>query len=123
MCCKIYFISKSFLVIKLFSLSLLYGSSSNIQVFQVILSDRHHGVDACLMLLYNIIQLWWVVGLTCRCNLSNIMPDSISYDSMGWGITCFVLFCFKGDNHCVPQHTKDGFCCLIILTTMGLGKL
>ena len=28
------------------------------------------------------------VGLTCRCHLSNIMPDSIFYDSMGWGITC-----------------------------------
>ena len=23
------------------------------------------------------------VGLTCRCHLSNIMPDSIVYDSMG----------------------------------------
>ena len=28
------------------------------------------------------------VGLTCRCHLSNIMPDSIFYDSMRWGITC-----------------------------------
>ena len=28
------------------------------------------------------------VGITCRCHLSNIMPDSIFYDSMGWGITC-----------------------------------
>ena len=31
------------------------------------------------------------VGLTCRCHLSNIMPDSIFYDSMGsmgWDITC-----------------------------------
>ena len=42
------------------------------------------------------------VGLTCRSHLSNIMPDSIFYDSMGWGITCrffsyffFVsVFCF-----------------------------
>ena len=33
------------------------------------------------------------VHLTCRCHLSDIMPDSIFYDSMGWGITC--LF-FKG---------------------------
>ena len=30
------------------------------------------------------------VGLTCRCHLSNIMPDSIFYD-MGWGITCLFL--------------------------------
>ena len=28
------------------------------------------------------------VGLTCRCHLSNIMPDSIFYDNMGWGLTC-----------------------------------
>ena len=61
------------------------------------------------------------VGLTCRCHLSNIMPDSIFYDSMGWGITCRLYF-FKGDNHCLPQHKRDGFSCLIIITPMGLGK-
>ena len=32
------------------------------------------------------------VGLTCRCHLSNIMPNSIFYDSMGWGITFFFFF-------------------------------
>ena len=32
------------------------------------------------------------VGLTCRCHLSNIMPDSIFYDSMGWRITCVSVF-------------------------------
>ena len=26
------------------------------------------------------------VSLTCRCQLSNIMPDSIACDPMGWGI-------------------------------------
>ena len=31
------------------------------------------------------------VGLICRCHLSNIKPDSIFYDSMGWGITCLFL--------------------------------
>ena len=31
-------------------------------------------------------------GLTCRCHLSNIMPDSILYDSMGWGMTQFFLW-------------------------------
>ena len=39
------------------------------------------------------------VGLTCRCHLSNIMPDSIFYDSMGWGMTqfvCFFVFLFFG---------------------------
>ena len=59
------------------------------------------------------------VGLTCRCHLSNIMPDSIFYDSMGWRITCPF---FKGDNHCLPQHKRDGLSCLIIITPMGLGK-
>ena len=31
------------------------------------------------------------------------------------------LFC-KGYNCCFPQHQKDGFSCLIILTLMDLGK-
>ena len=26
------------------------------------------------------------VGLTCRCHMSNIMPDSIFYDSMEYGM-------------------------------------
>ena len=34
------------------------------------------------------------VGLTCRCHLSNIMPDNIYYDSMAWRIACrFLFFC------------------------------
>ena len=39
------------------------------------------------------------VGNTCRCHLSNIMADSIIYDSMAWGVirgVCFVSFCFLG---------------------------
>ena len=35
------------------------------------------------------------VGLTCRCHLSNIMPDSIFYD-MGWEMTQFSFFFFLG---------------------------
>ena len=31
------------------------------------------------------------VGLTCRCHLSNIMPDSIFCDSVGWGLTQLLL--------------------------------
>ena len=62
------------------------------------------------------------VGLTCICHLSNIMPNSIFYDSMGWGITCLFLFFFEGDIHCLPQHKRDGFSCLIIITPMALGK-
>ena len=58
------------------------------------------------------------VGLTCMCHLSNIMPDSIFYDSMRWGITFF----FKGDNHRLPQHIRDGFSCAIIVTLMALRK-
>ena len=34
------------------------------------------------------------VGLTCRCHLSNIIPDSIFY--MGWNSLSFFLFFFKG---------------------------
>ena len=72
------------------------------------------------------------VGLTCRSHLSNIMPDSIFYDSMGWGITCrffsyfFFLFLFllfsKGDNYFLPQLKRDGFSCFINTTSMDLGK-
>ena len=32
------------------------------------------------------------VGLTCRCHLSNILPDSIFHDSMGCGVTQVLLF-------------------------------
>ena len=59
------------------------------------------------------------VALTYRCHLSNIMPHSIFYGGMGYGITS--LFC-KGDNYCTPQHQRDGFNCLIIITQMDLGK-
>ena len=57
------------------------------------------------------------VGLTCRCHLSSIMPDSISHDNMGCGI-----FFFKDDSHCLPQHKRDGFSYLIIITPMASGK-
>ena len=63
------------------------------------------------------------VDLTCRCHLNNIMPDSIFYDSLGWGLTCLDFFVFlKGDNHCFPQHERDGFSCLIIITPTDLEK-
>ena len=57
------------------------------------------------------------VGLTCRCHLSNIMPDSIFYDNMGLGMTqllfllllfffffVVVVFFLRGGNLCLPQH-------------------
>ena len=59
------------------------------------------------------------VGLTCRCHLSNIMPDSIFYDSMGWGMIQF--FFLRSGNHCLPQHRRDGFS-LITITPVGMGK-
>ena len=66
------------------------------------------------------------VGFTCKCNLSNIVPDSIFYDSMGWWITQFLLllllFSFlRGGNRCLPQHRRDGFS-IITITPMGMGK-
>ena len=60
------------------------------------------------------------VGLTCRCHMSNIMSDSIVYDSKGWGIACPF---FRDHNHCLPQYKGNGFSCLIIITPMDLGKL
>ena len=56
--------------------------------------------------------------LTCGCHLSNIMPDSI-FNGIKDSLVCF--FC-KGDNHCLPQHKRDGFN-LIIITLTDLGKL
>ena len=58
-------------------------------------------------------------GLTCRCRLNNIMPDSIFYDSIGWAIPQF--FFLRGGNGCLPQHGKDGFS-VITITSMGVGK-
>ena len=60
------------------------------------------------------------VDLTCRCHLSNVMPDSIFYDSMRWGTT--LLFVFKGDSHSLSQNKRDGFSCLITITPMDLEK-
>ena len=61
------------------------------------------------------------VGLTCRCHLSNIMPDSIFYDSMGMGDDSIFCFFFRGGNHCLPQHRRDGFS-LITITPLGMAK-
>ena len=36
------------------------------------------------------------VDFTCRCYLSNIMPDSIFYDSMGCGMTQFFFLFLVG---------------------------
>ena len=53
-------------------------------------------------------------------SLNNIRPDSIFYNSMGWGITCFSFF-LKGDNHLLPQHEGDGFS-LIVIAPVGVEK-
>ena len=92
---------------------------------QVILSNRYHDVDSSVSCYYMTSLNYGGkkardVGLTFGCHLSNIVPDSIFYDSMGWRITC--SFFLKGDYHCLPQHKRDGFSCLIIITPMGLGK-
>ena len=64
----------------------------------VILSGHHHGVDASLSCHYMTSFNYGGkkagdVGLTCRCHLSNVMPGSIFYDSMGWGMTQFLFLC------------------------------
>ena len=45
------------------------------------------------------------VGLTCKCHLSNIMHDSIFYDSMGRGMT--LLFFRRNGNRCLPQNRRN----------------
>ena len=90
-CSKISFISKSLVVIKGF-FCLSYGSSSNIGLSKLSL--------ATAIMALTPVSCYYVtsfnyggkkardVGLTCRCHLSNIMPDSIFCDSMGCKITC-----------------------------------
>ena len=63
------------------------------------------------------------IGLTSTCHLSNIIPDSIFCDSMGWEVTCVFFFLFfKGNSHCLPQYERNIFSCLIIIIRIGLGK-
>ena len=51
------------------------------------------------------------VGLTCNCHMSNITPDSIFFDSIGWGMTHFLLLLlfFSGGNCHLPQYRRGGF--------------
>ena len=70
----------------------------------------HHGLASCVMLLINHGGKKAIdVVFTYICHLNNIMPDSIFYDSIEWGINCF----FKGDNHCFPQRKRIGFSLII----------
>ena len=62
----------------------------------VILSGYHHGVDASLSCYYMTSFNYdgkkaRDVDLTYRCHLSNVMPGSIFYDSVGWGMTQFLF--------------------------------
>ena len=62
------------------------------------------------------------VSLTCRCHLSNIMPDSMFYDRLKWGMTQFFLFFFlRGGIRCLPQHKRNGFS-PISITTVSVGE-
>ena len=52
--------------------------------------------------------------------MSNIMPDSIVYDSMGWGISRCVFGLFSRVIT-FPQYRRDGFS-IIVITPMDVGK-
>ena len=56
-------------------------------------------------------------GLTCRFHLSNIIPDSIFYDSMKCGMTHFFPL-----EAVIAEHRKDGLS-LIYITPVGVGNL
>ena len=47
------------------------------------------------------------VALTCRYHLSNVMPNSIFYDNMGWGMTQFVCFFFLRDGNAVFLRIEE----------------
>ena len=59
------------------------------------------------------------VSLTCRCYLSDILPDSIFYNSIGSRMTQFFLF--WGGNRCLSWHRRYGFS-RITVTPVGVGK-
>ena len=61
------------------------------------------------------------VDLTFGCHVSNIMLESIFYDSMGWKMTCFFVF-LRGSYCCLPQHRRNGFS-LITITPLDVGNL
>ena len=72
---------------------------------------------------YYMIFIWYKKSrdesLTCRCLLSNIMPETIFYDSMGWRMSQF--FFLRGGNRCLPQHRTNGFS-LTIIRPVGWGN-
>ena len=59
------------------------------------------------------------VSPTCRCHLSNIMPDSIFYDSMAWWMT--QIFFLRGVNLGLLQNRRDEFS-LITIAPLCVGK-
>ena len=112
---------------------------------QVIHSNNHHsaepGICYCVASFSCGGKKTNDVCLTWRCHRSNIIPASIFYYSMWWGIGdnlecffcfcccflfdccccwfylfCFVLFLFlkRGDNRCFPQHRRNEVSVIII---------
>ena len=64
------------------------------------------------------------IGLLCRCHLNSIMPDSIFYDSMGWGMIqgFFVFLClFVFSGVVTAVFCRNGFS-LIAIIQVGVGK-
>ena len=55
-------------------------------------------------------------GLTCRYHPSNIMPDGIFCNTMGWGDNLFFFFVRVITSFL--QHERDGFR-LVIITSTG----
>ena len=81
MCYKISFISKSFVMIKV-----------------LILEFSKLSLVTAIMAL-NPVSCYYMTSFSYggkeardECHRRNIMPDSIFYDSMGWGITCPLFF-------------------------------
>ena len=128
-CSKISFVSKSFVVILFLLVSFLWLLFSFQEFSKSFLATAIMSVTP--------VSCYWMTsfnyggkeatdaGLTCRCHLSNIMPDIIFYDRMEWEITSFLLFFFfcKRVNDCLPQNQRDRFSCLIIITPMDLENL
>ena len=57
------------------------------------------------------------LGVSCRCHLSNNMPDSVFYGSMVWGMTPFFVFllCLLSCGNCFhPQNRSDGYSVVLL---------
>ena len=92
-------------------------------VFRIILIDHQNDVGASHVIMWCNIIIMTIrskdVGLICWCLLSNIMPNSISHESMRQGITCSVALFVFSVFCCFFVCCLFFFCRVILLFPLG----